>query len=355
MIKAVGLFLLSLLQVLGWILLLLFAVFVVLLLAALFVPVRYQVLVQNKKALDLTAVKFLDKLRAQVKVGWLFRMVSFTVDYQGPQGAAVRIRLAGIDLGKVRAWFLRKKGMRRSRQDAVKTTEVSGEERPFEERTGSNCGEPPPGGDAASDQTEQAFEKTLPAGEKTGSGPTESPDLSAHNAPALEHTDHKKTAHRKQALRKKKKRFRQTSGREAGKKPMRGRAKIIEKLRRFKQEFTDETNRSAVNRLWIELCRILRSYMPGKIEADLTFSMADPARTGQVLGLISMMPLVYRYPCAIAADFESDRLYIEGEVLLGGKVTLIVFLVSAVRLLLHKEFMKAVRRLTGRGKKQASG
>ena len=103
MIKAVGLFLLSLLQVLGWILLLLFAVFVVLLLAALFVPVRYQVLVQNKKALDLTAVKFLDKLRVQVKVGWLFRMVSFTVDYRGPQGAAVRIRLAGIDLGKVRA------------------------------------------------------------------------------------------------------------------------------------------------------------------------------------------------------------------------------------------------------------
>ena len=47
MIKAVGLFLLSLLQVLGWILLLLFVVFVVLLLAALFVPVRYQVLVQN--------------------------------------------------------------------------------------------------------------------------------------------------------------------------------------------------------------------------------------------------------------------------------------------------------------------
>lgn len=334
MIRTVGLFFLSLLQVFGWILMILFAVFAVLLLTALFVPVRYQVQVQNKKTADVTAVSFLDQLRARVKVSWLLHFIYLTVDYQGAQGVVTRIRLAGMDLGKVRGWFSRKKGVLGSSQDAVEkavnTTEAAEEKQPSEEKQ-------------LSEEKQTALQ---------------SKDFSVHHTSDLEHTDtdNKKTAHRQKKIpRKKKRRLQHTSGRAAGKKTLSGRAKTMEKLRRFKQEFTDETNRSAVSRLWIELCRILRSYMPAKLEADLTFSMADPALTGQVLGLVSMMPQVYRYPCAIAADFASDRWYIEGEVLLKGKVTLIVFLVSTVRLLLHKEFMKVVRRLTGRGKKQPSG
>ena len=60
------------------------------------------------------------------------------------------------------------------------------------------------------------------------------------------------------------------------------------------------------------------------------------------------MPIVYRYPCRIIPDFTSDQLYVEGELAAQGKVHVIVFLLTLLRLLLDKQFMQVVRRLMKR-------
>ena len=126
-------------------------------------------------------------------------------------------------------------------------------------------------------------------------------------------------------------------------------SKIRSQFRRFHQEFTDEVNRHALSHLWTELLKLLKSYKPRKLKADISFSLADPALTGMATGVISLMPVIYRYPCSIAPDFTSEKWYVEGEILARGRVTVFVFLLSLLRLLRDKKFMYVVRRLLKRG------
>lgn len=126
-------------------------------------------------------------------------------------------------------------------------------------------------------------------------------------------------------------------------------SKIRSQFQRFHQEFTDEVNRHALSRLWTELLKLLKSYKPRKLKADISFSLADPALTGMATGAISLLPVIYRYPCSIAPDFTSEKLYVEGEILARGRVTVFVFLLSLLRLLRDKKFMYVVRRLLKRG------
>ena len=127
---------------------------------------------------------------------------------------------------------------------------------------------------------------------------------------------------------------------------------IFSKIRfwyqRVRKEITDEVNQHALSHFWRELLKLLKSYKPRKLKADVSFSLADPALTGTVTGVFSMMPLLYRYPCRIVPDFTSEKLYVEGEILARGRVTVLVFLLSVLRLLRDKEFMHVVRRLMKR-------
>lgn len=125
--------------------------------------------------------------------------------------------------------------------------------------------------------------------------------------------------------------------------------KIRDKYRQFRKEYTDETNRHAVKCLWKELCFLLRHYKPRRMEADIEFSLADPARTGMAVGMFSLIPVIYRYPCSIVPDFSSDRLYAEGRFFVKGKVTVFIFLLSLLHLIRDREFRKTVRRLLKRG------
>ena len=128
-------------------------------------------------------------------------------------------------------------------------------------------------------------------------------------------------------------------------------ARLRGQIARVRKEIKDETNRYAVSRIWRELLKIICSYKPRKLRADITFSLADPALTGQATGLISLLPWIYRYPCRICPDFTSEQLYLEGEVFAQGRVSVLVFALSALRLLCDKTFMRTVRRLLGRGQK----
>ncbi len=124
--------------------------------------------------------------------------------------------------------------------------------------------------------------------------------------------------------------------------------RLRSQIARVRKEIKDETNRYAVGRVWAELLKMIRSYRPRKLRADLSFSLADPALTGQAVGLISLLPWIYRYPCRIVPDFTSEQLYLEGEIFAQGKIRVSVFALATLRLLRDKKFMQVVRRLLGR-------
>lgn len=352
MIKTIGLFLLMLLKILGGLLLVLLLVLTVALLLVSFVPVRYDILVQNEKTADPNPVK---NIRVQVKVSWLVHLIHVTVSY-GPDGLASKIKAAGIDVQKALAWFSNRKEARRSRREA--------RERKKSEKTGKPVQDQSTETNVSQEHSEES-ESTADSNETRQGQDSESiqPEQSAR-AQGLDAADFSDRAVKNTA--KQKRRRKKKTGKDAPqkvfrkktphKKPETGKKEshsgkpgsIREKFRQFYKEYKDETNRHAVSRLWKELCRLLRHYKPRKLKADLTFSLSDPALTGNVLGMISLMPAVYRYPCSIIPDFESDKLYMEGSLMIQGKVTVYVFLISLLRLIRDKEFMKTVKRLVKR-------
>ncbi|MBR5317213.1 MAG: DUF2953 domain-containing protein, partial [Lachnospiraceae bacterium] len=79
----------------------------------------------------------------------------------------------------------------------------------------------------------------------------------------------------------------------------------------WKNELTDEHNKSVVRKVLIEIGYLLRHFRFRKMETDIIFSTGDPAVTGQVLGVLCMLPLFYQYQFYIVPDFETESFYIK--------------------------------------------
>ncbi len=140
-------------------------------------------------------------------------------------------------------------------------------------------------------------------------------------------------------------------------------------LRRFKQFFTDtkrrilalkkqlfdiksilvdETNKTAVVSILTELKYLLGHFRFRAMDADLQFSMGDPAMTGQALGALSVMPFLYRYRVHVHPDFESEDAYVRGDFKICGRAHGIHVLSSFIRLWRKAEFRDLLRRSRGR-------
>lgn len=114
----------------------------------------------------------------------------------------------------------------------------------------------------------------------------------------------------------------------------------------IKQELTDKHNKSVVKKICSELLYLLRHFKFRKIVTDLRFSTGDPAFTGQVLGILCMIPMLYRYDFKIVPDFEEEEAYIKGTFLVNGKVRLIHILITCLRLIFDKEVRLVVKKIS---------
>ena len=113
----------------------------------------------------------------------------------------------------------------------------------------------------------------------------------------------------------------------------------------IKQQLTDEQNKSVVRKIWSELCYLFRHFKFRKIKTDMMFATGDPAITGQILGILCMIPLLYRYEFKLVPDFEADEPYIKGTFLIAGRIRLIHVLLTVLRLILDKEVRIVFKRV----------
>lgn len=105
----------------------------------------------------------------------------------------------------------------------------------------------------------------------------------------------------------------------------------------IKQQLTDENNHYVVKKTLSEIKYLLKHFGLRKIKTDLVFSAGDPALTGQVLGGLCVMTVLYRYEFGLVPDFESEELYIKGTFLATGRIRLIHVFITAFRLILDKK------------------
>ena len=136
----------------------------------------------------------------------------------------------------------------------------------------------------------------------------------------------------------------------ASKKKQQKKAKEVKEKGKFnfafiKQQITDEHNKLVVCKIWSEISYLLKHFKFRKIITDFVFSTGDPASTGQVLGLLCMIPILYQYEFQILPDFESEKGYLKGIFLVAGKIRLIHVVVAILRLILDKEVRLVFKRI----------
>ncbi len=402
MIKSAGLFLLLLLKIAGWIALILFLLLLAIILLVLLVPVRYHVSAQNTDEAGITEhpgirnpVKTPDM---RLTFTWLMHIfhVSFLYDHEKFR---YQIRLGGIDPQKLSACFRQRKksrshphgkkkeatekrngpgldeaGTTANNAKAQHTTDSCqtdsrqiyiqpGDQTDSGQRQTKTDQEPVAESDRPDELNEMAgiprklktSTKDVPA-KKTGNDRTQVSSGQKTKPPAKKRKKNsasekeilKKESSKKETLKKETLKERRKKTTASGEKKSAGKSSKGSGLSRLYKEFTDETNRSAALHLWKEICYLFTHYRPQKLQADLSFSLADPSLTGRVLGALSLLPVIYRYPCRIVPDFESESVYFTGSVMMKGKISVTVFLISCLRILRDKNAMGCMRRLMGR-------
>ncbi len=304
--------LLLILKIIGIILLILLGLILLILAVVLFVPVRYQV-----------SGSIGEKTTARIAVTWLLHAVSWRAAYE-EEGFSSQLRIFGIT----------RKGKKPDDGEPGEDDREDGAEEP-EERSAA---------DALLTDGEQKTDGILTDGEQG-----EAERFDERQAKEPDPAEHKELEQANPAVRRKRRGglvrriWERIRAFFAGliRKLRQFRAGIKEALKKIKDVrtfLTDERHREVLPLIFTELKYLLTHFKFRRIQTDLTFSMGDPALTGQVLGGLCMLPFLYRYQVQVYPDFEAENTYVTGTFDIKGRARGLHIAVSAVRLLGKKEF-----------------
>lgn len=304
--------LLLILKIIGIILLILLGLILLILAVVLFVPVRYQV-----------SGSIGEKTTVRIAVTWLLHAVSWRAAYE-EEGFSSQLRIFGIT----------RKGKKPDDGEPGEDDREDGAEEP-EERSAA---------DALLTDGEQKTDGILTDGEQG-----EAERFDERQAKEPDPAEHKELEQANPAVRRKRRGglvrriWERIRAFFAGlvRKLRQLRAGIKEALKKIKDVrtfLTDERHREVLPFIFTELKYLLTHFKFRRIRTDLTFSMGDPALTGQVLGGLCVLPFLYRYQVQVYPDFEAENTYVTGTFDIKGRARGLHIAVSAVRLLGKKEF-----------------
>lgn len=304
--------LLLILKIIGIILLILLGLILLILAVVLFVPVRYQV-----------SGSIGEKTTVRIAVTWLLHAVSWRATYE-EEGFSSQLRIFGIT----------RKGKKPDDGESGEDDREDGAEEP-EERSAA---------DVPLTDGEQKTDGILTDGEQG-----EAERFDERQAKEPDPAEHKELEQANPAVRRKRRGglFRRIWERIraffAGlvrklRQLCAGIKEALKKIKDVRTFLTDERHREALPLIFTELKYLLTHFKFRRIRTDLTFSMGDPALTGQVLGGLCMLPFLYRYQVQVYPDFEAENTYVTGTFDIKGRARGLHIAVSAVRLLGKKEF-----------------
>lgn len=304
--------LLLILKIIGIILLILLGLILLILAVVLFVPVRYQV-----------SGSIGEKTTVRIAVTWLLHAVSWRAAYE-EEGFSSQLWIFGIT----------RKGKKPDDGEPGEDDREDGAEEP-EERSAA---------DALLTDGEQKTDGILTDGEQG-----EAERFDERQAKEPDPAEHKELEQANPAVRRKRRGglvrriWERIRAFFAGlvRKLRQLRAGIKEALKKIKDVrtfLTDERHREVLPLIFTELKYLLTHFKFRRIRTDLTFSMGDPALTGQVLGGLCVLPFLYRYQVQVYPDFEAENTYVTGTFDIKGRARGLHIAVSAVRLLGKKEF-----------------
>ena len=119
---------------------------------------------------------------------------------------------------------------------------------------------------------------------------------------------------------------------------------LKENFSNIKKEVSDETNKNAGSHIFKELKTLLHHIGPRRGKAQLSYSTGDPATTGELTGVLSIMPLFYKKGIHVVPDFTSDRFYIQGNFRVNGHFQVFHLLGIFIRVYRDKDLRKLMQK-----------
>lgn len=119
--------------------------------------------------------------------------------------------------------------------------------------------------------------------------------------------------------------------------------KLKRKLEYYKKLWYDVHTQEALRHGKKELRYLFKHYFPRKIEGDVLFGLDDPAATGQLLGILSILQVASGNHVIVEADFTKPVL--EGDISLNGHIRACHLVKTALSLLLDKHIRIAIKRV----------
>ena len=123
----------------------------------------------------------------------------------------------------------------------------------------------------------------------------------------------------------------------------------IKRLFRQKEEaqriFAKQETKTALKFVWDKLKHLLKHVLPRKVKGCVSFGADDPATTGQILGILSVVYARTGELLIIRPDFTQKRL--ETDMELRGRIQLFTLLVIAVKVFLNPELRQLITEVKG--------
>lgn len=314
-------FFLGILKWLGILLLVILGLVLAVLLAVLFVPIRYE-----------AEGSFKGEPAAKGRVSWLWRLFSCQVVYDGE--AEVSLRIFGVKTG-------RKKEAADGAEEAEipepvvtarekhpEKEEPAGGNKPAEEAPVSGS---QPGEECPAPEMPETCERT--SAEKLKSDAAKA----APEQPGAETETGKK--------RQKKKRIRQNPFQEIKVTFQRicGKLKTAEeKWQKLRDFLEKEENKNTFRLLKRQVIRLFRHILPGKVSGKVRFGFEDPYTTGRILTYIS--PFYGWYGRKIQVIPVFDEQVLEGEISLKGRIRIATLLFIGFQVWRDKNFRTLLKR-----------
>ncbi len=314
-------FFLGILKWLGILLLVILGLVLAVLLAVLFVPIRYE-----------AEGSFKGEPAAKGRVSWLWRLFSCQVVYDGE--AEVSLRIFGVKTGR------KKEAADGAEEAEIPEPVVTAREKHPEKEApagGNKPGEEAPvsgnksGEECPAPEMPETCERT--SAEKLESDAAKA----APEQPGAETETGKKRQKKKRIRQNPFQKIKVTFQRICGK--LKTAEEKWQKLRDFLEK---EENKNTFRLLKRQVIRLFRHILPGKVSGKVRFGFEDPYTTGRILTYIS--PFYGWYGRKIQVIPVFDEQVLEGEISLKGRIRIATLLFIGFQVWRDKNFRTLLKR-----------
>lgn len=307
---------LGILKIIGILLLILLCLVLLLVLSMLLVPLRYKAY----------GIRDSERYEAYVRVSWFLHIVHVTGKVTSGAGFKLSIRLFGIPLEKVfeKVQSFQKKRKDRTVKKQDKKPELEAAQLPEKEVEKT----------APEDKVDTVKAKPEPEADSldiSGKSPREAVGLKKKRENKIR-SFFQKLISIPGRIRKAISNFRLTAKR------------ICDKIKEVRELLSSDAFLGAKTLVLGELKGIMGHVLPRKVKGTISFGLDEPYYTGQILAALSIFYPLYGRQLTLQPYF--DRNILEGEIVVAGRMYGVVFLRTAIRLLMNKD-IKTLRKNMG--------